>query len=232
MSKKRILITGTSRGIGESLAKHYLAEGFYVLGCSRSKSSIKDKNYSHFLVNVSNEEAVTKFLFEIKKQNELPDILINNAGVASMNHIILTPTNTVKKIFDVNFLGTFIMSREVAKAMIRKKWGRIINFSTIAVPLRLEGEAIYTSSKVAIEAFTQILAKELAHYSITCNCVGPAPIKTDLLKSLPEEKINGLIQKLVIKKLGKFEDIAHVIDFFIDEKSDSITGQTIYLGGV
>ena len=83
----------------------------------------------------------------------------------------------ITEVFDVNFLGTFIMSREVAKAMIRKKWGRIINISTIAVPLRLEGEAVYTSSKIAIEAFTQILAKELAPYSITCNCVGPAPIK-------------------------------------------------------
>lgn len=232
MSKKTILITGASRGIGRFLVKYYLEKHFCVLGFSRSKSTIKDKNYSHFSVDVSNEKMVTKCLFEIKKKDILPDILINNAGIASMNHIILTPTETAKKIFDVNFLGTFIVTREIVKVMIKRKRGRIINISTIAVPLKLEGEAIYASSKNAVETFTQILAKEVAPYRVTCNCVGPAPIKTDLLKSLPEEKIDNLIQKLVIKKLGKPEDVAHVIDFFIDEKSDCITGQTIYLGGV
>lgn len=232
MNKKIVLITGTSRGIGKFLVKYYMEKGFYVLGCSRTKSSIKDKNYEHFLVDVSEEKSVTDFIFEIKRNGKLPDILINNAGIASMNHIILTPVSTVKKIFNVNFLGTFLTSREIAKIMIKKRYGRIVNISSIAVPLKLEGEAIYASSKSAIETFTQILAKELAPYGITCNCVGPALIKTNLLKSLSEEKINNLIQKLVIKKLGKFEDVAHVIDFFISDKSSCITSQTIYLGGV
>jgi len=231
MSKKVILITGASRGIGKFLVKYYLRKDFYVLGCSRSDSSVKDKNYNHFLLDVSNEEMVINFLLKIKKKGKFPDILINNAGIASMNHIILTPVKTVKEIFDVNFLGTFIMAREMAKIMIKKRWGRIVNVSTIAVPLKLEGEAVYASSKCAIEKFTQILAKELISYGITCNCVGPAPIKTDLLKTLSQEKINSLIQKLVIKKLGKREDVAYVIDFFINGKSDCVTGQTIYLGG-
>ncbi len=232
MGRNVMIITGTSRGLGKFLAEYYLKNDFFVLGVSRTESSIKHKRYSHFLADVSEERSVMEFLFEINKKGISPDILINNAGIASMNHVILTPVHTAEKIFKVNFLGTFIMSREIAKCMIRKRWGRIVNISTVAVPLKLEGEAVYASSKSAVEMFTQILARELISYGITCNCVGPAPIPTDLLKSLPAEKIDHLVQKLVIKKCGECEDVAHTIEFFISQKSGNITGQTIYLGGM
>jgi len=115
---------------------------------------------------------------------------------------------------------------------MKQKYGKIINYTTVASPLRLEGEAIYSSSKSAIENFTQTISKELASFNITVNAIGPTPIKTDLIKAIPKEKIDELIEKQTIKRLGTFEDIKNVIDFFIDKKSDFITGQIIYLGGV
>jgi 3-oxoacyl-[acyl-carrier protein] reductase len=115
--------------------------------------------------------------------------------------------------------------------MQKHRYGRIINFSTVAVPMHLEGEAIYAASKSAIVTFTKVLARELSDFGITCNVVGPAPIETDLIRGVPSEKMNSLINRLAIKRLGRFEDVANVIDFFIRPESDGVTGQVIYLGG-
>ena len=160
------------------------------------------------------------------------DILINNAGIASMNHLLLTPVQTVQNIFNTNYFGTFLFCREVAKVMSRKKYGRIVNFTTVATPLRLEGEIAYSSSKAAIENFTEIAARELAEFNITINAVGPTPIPTDLIKNVPKEKMDSLIGRQAIKRFGNLEDLVNVINFFIDDKSEFVTGQIIYLGGV
>ena len=171
-------------------------------------------------------------LMDIEKRHQRLDILINNAGIASMNHILLTPAGVVEKIFATNFMGTFLFCREAAKIMRKRQYGRIVNFSTVAVPLHLEGEAIYAASKSAVVTFTQILAKEVASFGITCNAVQPSPIETDLIRNVPKEKIEKIIGQLTIKRLGKFEDVANVIDFFVRRESDYITGQVITLGGV
>lgn len=229
---RTIMITGTSRGIGRFLAEYYIDRGYKVIGCSRSPGSFSHEQYMHYNVDVSNEAQIKQMVQEVSKTHNGIDILINNAGLASMNYSILTPLSTVNKLLGVNFVGVFLMVREVAKLMMTKKWGRIVNFSTVAVPLSLEGEAIYAASKSAVETFTKVLAKELASFDITCNVVGPAPIRTDLIKNVPEQKINKIIETMAIKRLGEFSDVANVIDFYIDEKSDYITGQTIYLGGI
>jgi 3-oxoacyl-[acyl-carrier protein] reductase len=100
------------------------------------------------------------------------------------------------------------------------------------VPLHLEGEAIYAASKSAVITFTQILAREVASYGITANVVAPTPIETDLIRSVPPEKIAAITARLAVKRLGRFEDVANVIDFFIRPESDYVTGQVITLGGV
>ena len=181
---------------------------------------------------MSDERAVVDMIREVKTEFNKIDILINNAGIASMNHFLTTSFESVKKVFSTNFLGTFLFSREVGKIMMRQKFGRIVNYTTVASALRLEGEAIYAASKSAIENLTQTLSKELAPFNITVNAIGPTPVKTDLIKAVPQDKIDALLEKQAIKRLGNFEDIKNVIDFYIDEKSEFITGQILYLGGV
>ena len=229
---KIILITGTSKGIGKTLANYYLEKDFIVVGCSRGESSINHQNYKHFSLEIGDEKAVVSMVRTIKKEFGKIDILINNAGIASMNHILTTSVETISKLFNTNFLGTFLFTREVSKVMMKEKFGKIINFTTVAKPLRLEGEAIYASSKAAIETFTQTASKELSPFNITVNAIGPTPIQTDLIKAVPKDKIDELLNKQTIKRFGTFEDIINVIDFFINEKSSFITGQIIYLGGV
>jgi 3-oxoacyl-[acyl-carrier protein] reductase len=149
-----------------------------------------------------------------------------------MNHILLTPKATVEKILNTNVIGTFLFCREAAKLMQTGKFGRIVNFATVATPLKLEGEAIYAASKAAIVSLTEILARELAPFGITVNAVGPTPVQTDLIRSVPQEKMDALLDRQAIRRFGEMKDISNVIDFFICPESDFITGQVLYLGGV
>lgn len=234
MTRNRVLlVTGTRKGIGKFLAQRYVSKGWRVIGCSRKVPDWEMKGYRHFCADVSNEIEVKELIKSIRKEEGSLDALINNAGIASMNHVMLTKLSTVKKIFETNVYGTFLLCREGAKLMSRSKSsGRIINFTTIASPLRLEGEAIYASSKSAVETLTQILARELADLSIRVNAIGPTPVPTDLMKNIPEDKIEALLGRQAIKRWGTMTDVANVIDFYLMPESEFITGQILYLGGI
>ncbi len=230
--KRIIIITGTRKGIGNYLAESYLRQGDIVYGCSRRPCDIVHPNYHHVCFDVSDETQVVQFVREIYKEYKHIDVLINNAGIASMNHFLLTPYTTAQKVFNTNFMGTFLMCREVAKYMVKNKSGRIVNYSTVAVALNLQGELVYSASKAAIEQLTRVLAGEIGTSGVTVNAVGPTPIDTDLIKNVPSDKIRQLIDRQSIKRLGKYEDVKNVIDFFLKPESDFITGQVIYLGGI
>lgn len=227
-----VVITGNRKGIGRYLSEYYLKKGHTVIGCSRSESDLVDKNYRHFQSDVSNESDIKKLITQVRKEFGHIDVLINNAGIASMNHFLLTPTETAKKLMEVNYIGTLTAIREFSKLLRKSKNPRIVNFSTVAKPLELEGEAAYAASKAAVETLTRVLAKELSQYNITINAIGPTPIQTDLVRNVPEDKMKKLIERQSVKRYGTFEDVSNVIDFFIKPESDFITGQIIYLGGV
>jgi 3-oxoacyl-[acyl-carrier protein] reductase len=231
-NKQVMIITGASKGIGKFLAEYYAKQNYDIIGCSRQPGTIELNNYRHFCLDVADEPEVMKMFAEVRKQYGRLDVVINNAGIASMNHVLLTPLSTVRKIYETNVMGTFLFSREAAKLMQKNHFGRIVNFATVATVLKLEGEAIYASSKAAIVSLTEILAREVANYGITVNAVGPTPIKTDLIRSVPEEKLNALLDRQAIRRFGEFQDVTNVIDFFLKPESNFITGQVLYLGGV
>jgi 3-oxoacyl-[acyl-carrier protein] reductase len=227
-----MVISGARKGIGRFLTERYLASGWKVMGCSRSECDLVHPNYRHVCTDVADENGVRALFSKVRAEFGRLDAVINNAGIASMNHSLLTPASTVQSVLATNVMGTFLFCREGAKLMRASKSGRIVNFTTVATPLRLEGEAIYAASKAAVVSLTQILAHELAPMNITVNAVGPTPVRTDLTRAVPSSKMDALIARQAVKRWGEFEDVANVVDFYLKPESNFITGQVLYLGGV
>jgi len=231
VSPRVTLITGASKGLGYRLAEHYLAQGNQVIGVSRGAGAIQHERYSHFEADVADEAAVLQLFKVIRSTWGSLDHLINNAGIASMNHAVLTPMSAVRRILATNVEGLFLFSREAAKLM-RARGGRIVNLTSVAVPLKLEGEAIYAASKAAVISLTEVLARELAPLRITVNALGPGPIATDLVRGVPEKKLNEILARQAVKRMTEPKDVMHAVDFFLSADSEMITGQTLFLGGV
>ena len=230
-TSRHLLITGASRGIGAHLVEHYLGQGDLVIGCARGPAAVAHKSYTHLQLDVTDEAAVRDRFFEIRQRFGRLDALINNAGIASMNPVALTPFDTARQILATNFLGTFALTHAALRLLRSSQTGRIVNFTTVAVPMRLEGEAIYAASKSAVETFTRIVAREVAPLGITCNAVGPSPIKTQLTGNVGAEKIEKLLARQAIPRWAESSDVANVVDFFLRPESAMVTGQIVYLGG-
>jgi 3-oxoacyl-[acyl-carrier protein] reductase len=232
MTRRDILITGSSRGLGQAMAEHLLDQGHRVFGCARGQASINHPQYYHFEADVTDEASVGELFMALRKITKSLDALINNAGIASMNAFALTPAKTAKAIFDVNVHGTFLFCQKALVFLKKTEHPRIVNFSTVAVPLDLQGEALYAASKSAVESLTRILAKEYGAYGITCNAIGPSPIDTALIKNVPEQKIQALLDRQAVKQKANASDVINLLDFFLQSSSDLISGQVIYLGGI
>lgn len=229
---RRVLLTGASRGIGLALTQHYLRQGDTVIGCARHESGVTDPRYTHFRVDVTAEADVRRLFQDVRQRFGHLDVLINNAGIASMNPIALTPLETARAIVETNFLGTFLFTHAAIRLLRASPAGRIVNVTTVAVPLRLEGEAVYAASKSAVETFTRITAREVGRLGITCNAIGPSPIRTRLTENVPAEKLQRLVDRQSVPRWAESADVANVVDFFLRPESGLVTGQVVYLGGV
>ena len=180
MSEKPVmLVTGASRGIGRFLARYYVKQGFLVEGCSRGDPGFELEGYRHHRVDVTDEGQVADMLSSIQSRHGRLDAAVNNAGAASMNHLLLTPGASVDRIMSLNVKGTFLVSRESAKLMKRRKYGRIVNLGSVAAPLALEGEAVYAASKGAVVTLTRVMARELGGFGINLVARGADPAKVD-----------------------------------------------------
>jgi len=228
---KVIAITGTSGGIGLEIVKYYLSLGFKVAGCARSDSNFEHNDYLYENVDIKEEKQVRSWVQSIKKKYKRIDILVCNAGlVKSSLTMPVTSTNILQDFMDVHIKGTFITCREVSKIMLQQRHGRIINISSINVPLLQEGTSAYSGTKAAIETMSKIFAKELAPIGITCNVISPGLIDNEVTKTFSSEWKKKLIDKQTIKSALKVDDLCYIINFLIGSKSNVITGQVINMG--
>ena len=233
MTSRRVLVTGASRGIGAALVERFLAAGDRVFGCGRTPADgAATDRYTHYTADVADEQAVREMFGDIRRRAGGLDVLVNNAGIARMNLLALTPPSDARQIVETNVLGVFNCMHQAVRLMRHATGGRIVNLTTVAVPLRLEGEAIYAASKAAVESLTRVTARELGPMGITCNAVGPTPIRTDLIAKVPAAKLEALVARQAIPVWATFDDVHNVVEFFLRPESRMITGQVIYLGGI
>jgi 3-oxoacyl-[acyl-carrier protein] reductase len=229
-----ILVTGTRTGIGRWLAEHLLRGGHTVLGCSRRTAGDMPDGYWHYEVDLTDADAVRQMFHTIGKAHHHIDGLVNNAGTSRMSPFMLTDADDIRAIFALNVFAVMQCSREAVKLLRRSSQDTtaILNLSSVATLLSLEGQLAYAASKAAVEQTTRTLSRELAPMNIRVNTLGLPPIRTALTRSVEKAKIEALIARQAITRPCDFADLAGPVDFFLSDAARFVTGETLYLGGV
>jgi 3-oxoacyl-[acyl-carrier protein] reductase len=194
------------------------------------RSAPGDAPFEMRQVDVSDPAGVADAFRDLRR-DKTAYALINSAGIASMNLVVTTPSETVRRIVETNLLGTIYCCQQFAPALIKRGVGRIINFSTLGVPLAIKGEAVYVASKAGVEGFTRVFARELAPHGITVNSIAPGPIDTALIAKVPKENVEAVVRQQIIPRQGTPEDVFNIVSMLLSPKSTMISGETLHVGG-
>jgi len=233
MGKKVVLISGASRGIGAAIAMHLASLGYKVIGTARSefKFDKPSDNLIPLKLDITCRESIKNCAAKLKEQNLLPDILINNAGITSDQLFLRMKDDEWDNVLATNLTGTFNLTKAFIKNMIKNRYGRIINISSISGLMGNPGQVNYSSAKAGLSGFTKSLAKEVGSRNITVNSVAPGFIETDMTSFLDEDSKNTIIKDIPLNRLGSPEDVSELVAFLAGDESQYITGQTISIDG-
>ena len=233
MDKKVVLISGASRGIGAAIAIHLASLGYKVIGTARSefKFDKPSDNLIPLKLDITCRESIKDCAAKLKEQNLLPDILINNAGITSDQLFLRMKDDEWDNVLATNLTGTFNLTKAFIKNMIKNRYGRIINISSISGLMGNPGQVNYSSAKAGLSGFTKSLAKEVGSRNITVNSIAPGFIETDMTSFLDEGSKNTIIKDIPLNRLGSPEDVSELVAFLAGDESQYITGQTISIDG-
>lgn len=233
MSEEVVFISGASRGIGTSIAEHFANKGHKVIGTSRSNFTF-DSDNSNLIplsLDITNRDSVNECMNYLKENNLTPSILINNAGITSDQLFLRMKDEDWDNVIATNLTGTFNLTKALIKGMIKNRYGRIINISSVSGLMGNPGQVNYSSAKAGLSGFTKSLAKEVGSRGITVNSIAPGFIETDMTSYLDENAKEKLTQDIPLKRLGSVNDIAELAIFLASDESSYITGQTISVDG-
>ncbi len=236
LKNKKILITGATGGIGNSLIKKFNSLGSIIIatGTNEEKLNQLKKNYTNITVEkfkLDEHDNIEGFLDKVNNEIGGLDILVNNAGITLDNLSIRLSEENWKKVLDINLTSTFLMCKYAIKKMLKNKQGKIINITSIVGHTGNLGQANYAASKAGIIAFSKSLAIEYAKKNININCVSPGFIKTDMTDKINEEFKKNLISKIPSGNLGTGEDVSNCVAFLASDMANYINGETIHVNG-
>ena len=236
LNNKKILITGATGGIGYSLVKKFSELGSVILATgtnqeklNKLKDEFKNINIKQFKLDQHSE--IEKFIESCHQELGGLDVLINNAGITLDNLSVRLADENWKKVIDINLTSTFLMCKYAIKKMLKNKYGKIINITSVVGHTGNLGQANYAASKAGIVGFSKSLAIEYAKKKININCISPGFIKTEMTDKINEDFKNVLIAKIPRGDLGTGQDIANCAVFLSSDMSDYITGETIHVNG-
>lgn len=240
MSDKVALVTGASRGIGKAIARQLGQQGFIVIGTATTDSGAE--NISAYLkedslqgqgmaLNVTDPDSMVAVLKAIVDNYGAPSVLVNNAGITKDNLMMRMKDEEWGDVVDTNLNAIFRLSKACIRGMMKARWGRIINISSVVGSMGNMGQANYAATKAGVEGFSRSLAKELGSRNITVNSVAPGFIDTDMTKGLPDENKALMLKQIPLGRLGEPEEIAGLVGFLAGDAGAYITGETIHVNG-
>lgn len=241
IENKIAVITGASRGIGKAIALELgLIKKAVVIGTATTvagaenislylqEADVRGKGYS---LDVGSEDSITRFCSQLREEFGVPEILVNNAGITRDNLLLRMKPEEWEDVLNTNLHSVFRMSKTLVRGMIKARWGRIINISSVVASSGNAGQSNYAASKAGIEGFSRALAMEIGSRGITVNSVAPGFIDTDMTRSLAEEQTQALLAKIPLGRYGTPEEVASVVGFLASDGAAYITGETIHVNG-
>tara|TARA_B100001564_G_scaffold358532_1_gene377461 strand:+ start:1182 stop:1913 length:732 start_codon:yes stop_codon:yes gene_type:complete len=239
VSKKTVLITGASRGIGKAILESFNKD-YFIVGTGTSESSaqsilenINSMNIKgdSFKLDLNDRDSIKELTSLLDSKDIHPDVLINNAGITRDNIMLRMQEDEWDNVIDVHLNGQYLLIKSFIKKMVKSRWGRIINISSTSAALGNKGQANYAAAKAGIEAMSRSLARELGSRNINVNCVAPGFIETDMTKEISERNEDFLTSQIPLGRLGKPNEIAEVVNFLVSDQANYITGQTLHVNG-
>ena len=232
---KIVLVTGASRGIGLEAAKRFSKEGYKVIGTSRGDFNlgdlIGDESAISAQLDLMSKESIQNLFADLKSEDLLPSVLVNNAGITKDQLFLRMKDEDWDDVIETNLNGLFRVTKAFIKPMVKNKFGRVINISSVAGLMGNSGQVNYSSSKSAMVGFSRSLAKELGSRNITSNVVAPGFIETDMTTFLNDDEKVEVSKNIPMKRFGTVQDVAKCIAFLASDEANYITGQTISVDG-
>ena len=233
---KNILITGASGGIGNALVKKFVSLGGNVLGAGTKteKLDLIKKQYPNIKVkkfDIGNHSEIEEFIDSVSLELGRLDVLINNAGINMDNLSLRMKDEEWKKVIDINLTSTFLLSKHAIKKMLKNKFGRIVNITSVVGHTGNSGQSNYSASKAGIIGMSKSLANEYAKKNITVNCVSPGFIVSDMTMNIADKVKLYLTSRIPMGKLGTGEDVSNCAAFLSSEQASYVTGETIHVNG-
>lgn len=237
MDKKIAIVTGASRGIGRAIAERLAADGFFVVGTATSDtgaeaiSAYLGENGKGYRLNVADAVSIEDFMKTVADGHGVPAVLVNNAGITRDNLLMRMKDEEWNDIIDTNLTSVFRMSRAVLRGMVKARYGRVINISSVVGATGNAGQSNYAAAKAGMVGFAKSMAKEVGSRGITVNTVAPGFIDTDMTKELSEDIKKSLLGAIALGRLGAPAEIANAVSFLASEQASYITGETLHVNG-
>ena len=237
---KVALVTGASRGIGAAIALELAKKNMLVIGTATTDKGVgaieenfklNDQKGIGLVLDVNDNKSIESLIKHIEENYGYISILVNNAGITKDTLLMKMKDEDWDEVMNTNLKSVFKLSQSVIRKMIKNRYGRIINISSVVGHSGNAGQTNYTAAKAGMSGFTKSLAQEVGSRGITVNCVAPGFIDTEMTRSLPEEYKNQLISKIPLGKLGSPNDIANAVAFLASENASYITGETLHING-